>query len=65
MEKNCLNCTHSEIAKEYIQCGLVSDMQVNGRMHCEQWSNTPMVKIYDGQGLSVHIPRNVKELIQM
>ena len=66
MEKNCMNCTRRIVnlyadGREVNSCGLVPDMKVNARMHCEMWSNRVTIDI----GREKPIPRHVQELIKM
>ena len=66
MDKNCMNCTRRIVnlyadGREVNICGLVPDMKVNARMHCEKWSNRVTIDI----GREKPIPRHVQELIKM
>ncbi len=58
MDKNCMNCMRVapilDGAKRVGQRCLMNDMNVNGRMVCEEWKSDDII-----------MPRNLQEIIKM
>lgn len=60
-----MNCTRRIVnlyadGREVNSCGLVPDMKVNARMHCEKWSNRVTIDFN-----RTPMPRPLQELIKM